>query len=78
MTRWTLLVLIACKQMFKGMNVILPRLRPVPINRSYTVHAGLYSLSRILAFKQAESINVILILLILIYVLWNARINELL
>jgi hypothetical protein len=53
------------------MNVILPSL-------SYTVHVGLYSLSRILAFKQAKSINVILILLILIYVLWNARINELL
>jgi hypothetical protein len=32
-TRWTLLVLIACKQMFKGMNVILPGLCPVPINR---------------------------------------------
>jgi hypothetical protein len=32
-TRWTLLVLVACKQMFKGMDVILPGLCPVPINR---------------------------------------------
>jgi hypothetical protein len=30
-TRYTLLVLITCKQVFEGMNVILPGLRLVPI-----------------------------------------------
>jgi hypothetical protein len=35
-------------------------------------------LSRILAFEQAEGINVILTLLIFIYILWNAKINKLL
>jgi hypothetical protein len=33
MTRWTLLVLVACKQMFKGMDVISLGLHLVPINR---------------------------------------------
>jgi hypothetical protein len=33
--------------------------------------------SRVFTFEQAEGINLILILLIFIYVLWNANINEL-
>jgi hypothetical protein len=28
-----LLVLVTCKQVFEGTDVILPRMRPVPINR---------------------------------------------
>ena len=67
--------------MSKDMNVISLGLRPVPINRwtvPHTIHAVLYSFFRVLAFEQAEGINVILTLLIFIYVLWNARINELL
>jgi hypothetical protein len=32
-TRYTLLVLVTCKQVFEGIYVILPGLRSVPINR---------------------------------------------
>jgi hypothetical protein len=56
--RWTVLKSIVN---IKGMNVILHRLRLVPIN-TRTVHADLYSLVRhacIFAFCQAKGINVI-------------------
>jgi hypothetical protein len=33
--------------------------------------------SRVFTFEKAEGINVILILLMFIYVLWNANLNEL-
>jgi hypothetical protein len=32
-TRYALLILVTCKQEFKGMDVSLPGLRPVTINR---------------------------------------------
>jgi hypothetical protein len=32
-TRYALLVLVICKQVFEGTNVISPGLLPVPINR---------------------------------------------
>jgi hypothetical protein len=62
--------------MFKDMDVILPELCLVPLNRwtvPHTVHAELYSLSRILAFEQAKGINVILALLIFICVLYGMK-----
>jgi hypothetical protein len=69
----------AYKQMLRVMNVILLGLHAVPINRwTVTLYYSRWiviALSRF-TFEQAKGINVIWILWIFIYILWNANINE--